>query len=106
MPAGQFRHGPLEMCGPDLTVILFAGEQVTRDLNQRLAAALKSCGARVYWVGSEIEHIPTLPMPLVVGLGRPLAEMLPIQLLTILLAEQAGVVPGKFRHIGKVTLLE
>ena len=106
MPAGQFRHGPLEMCSPDLTVILFAGEPATRDLNQRLAATLKSCGARVYWVGSEVESLPTLPMPLVGGIGRPLAEMLPIQLLTIFLAEQAGVVPGQFRHIGKVTLVE
>ena len=65
-------------------------KQVTRDLNQRLAAALKSCGALVFWLGSEVEALPTLP----------------IQLLTILLAEQSGVVPGQFKHIGKVTLVE
>jgi glucosamine--fructose-6-phosphate aminotransferase (isomerizing) len=106
IPAGQFRHGPLEMCGPDLTVILFAGPIETRHFNQRLAIDIKNCGGRVFWVGPDIEGIPSLPMPLVEGLGQPFAEILPIQLLTIYLAQQSGLVPGKFKHIGKVTLVE
>jgi glucosamine--fructose-6-phosphate aminotransferase (isomerizing) len=106
MPAGQFRHGPLEMCAPNLTVILFAGPPETRRLNERLARDAADCGANVFWLGPEIEGVTTFAMPAVEGIGLPLAETLPIQLLTVHLARQAGRVPGKFKHIGKVTLKE
>jgi glucosamine 6-phosphate synthetase-like amidotransferase/phosphosugar isomerase protein len=45
-------------------------------------------------------------MPDATGIGAPLAEILPIQLLTLHLANELGVEAGKFRHIGKVTLSE
>jgi glucosamine--fructose-6-phosphate aminotransferase (isomerizing) len=106
MPAGQFRHGPLEMCEPDLTVMLLAGPRETRQLNQRLAGDIARCGARIFWLGPENPGVPELPMPPVEGIGLPLAEMLPVQLLTVHLARQAGVVPGVFKHIGKVTTEE
>jgi glucosamine--fructose-6-phosphate aminotransferase (isomerizing) len=106
MPAGQFRHGPLEMCSPDLSVIVLAGPEKTRQLNQRLAIDIAKCGANSFWLGPEIEGVTVLPMPLVDDLVLPLAEMLPLQLLTIYLAEQAGLVPGVFKFIGKVTLEE
>lgn len=106
MPAGQFRHGPLEMCAPDLSVILFAGPPTTRHLNKRLATDIANCGARVFWLGPEVEGLPVLPMPLAEGIGQPLAETLPMQLLTVHLAQQSGLVPGVFTHIGKVTLEE
>ena len=106
LPAGQFRHGPLELCGPDLSVILFAGPPETQQLNQRLAIDLANCGGHVFWLGPEMEGVSVLPMAWVEGIGQPLAEILPIQLLTIHLAEQSGLVPGKFKYIGKVTLVE
>ena len=106
MPAGQFRHGPLEMCGENLTVILLAGEPITQHLNIRLANDIASCGSPIFWLGLEVEGIPTLPMSTAEGIGLPLAETLPLQLLTIHLAQQAGLVPGEFKHIGKVTLEE
>ena len=103
MPAGQFRHGPLEMCAPDVTVLLFAGPPETRQLNQRLAKDIAECGARTFWLGPENPGVPELPMPLAEGIGQPLAETLPVQLLTVHLAQQAGLVPGVFKYIGKVT---
>lgn len=106
MPAGQFRHGPLEMCSPDLAVILFAGSPETRALNQRLAVDIQNANARIFWLGPDIAEIPALPMPFVEGIAQPLAEMLPMQLLSLHLAQQAGQVPGKFKYIGKVTLVE
>jgi glucosamine--fructose-6-phosphate aminotransferase (isomerizing) len=106
LPAGQFRHGPLEMCAPDLSVILFAGPPQTRHLNQKLANDIAKCGARLFWLGPEIEGVAVLPMPLVDGIGLPLAEFLPVQLLSVHLAQQAGLVPGDFKYIGKVTLEE
>jgi glutamine---fructose-6-phosphate transaminase (isomerizing) len=106
MSAGQFRHGPLEMCAPDLTVLLFAGAPQTRHFNQRLAKDIAAANTQIFWLGGENAEIPNLPMPEVQGAALPLGEMLPMQLLSIHLAVQAGKVPGDFQHIGKVTLLE
>ena len=106
LPAGQFRHGPLEMCAPDLSVIIFAGPSETQHFNKRLAKDIANCGARIFWLGPEMEGVSVLPMPLVEGIGQPLAEILPVQLLTVHLAQQSGLVPGTFKHMGKVTLEE
>lgn len=106
LAAGQFRHGLYELCGPDLSVIIFAGPAETQHLNKRLASDIANCGGRVFWLGSETAAVSVLPMPLAEGISQPLAEILPIQLLTIHLAEQSGLVPGKFKHIGKITLEE
>ncbi len=117
MSAGEFRHGPLELCGPDLTAVLFAGPPETRPLNRRLLADLASYGAKAVWVddnaspwkgegaGAE-KGTALLPMPQTRGLGLPLAEMLPVQMLALHLCVQNGIVPGKMKFIGKVTLKE
>jgi glucosamine 6-phosphate synthetase-like amidotransferase/phosphosugar isomerase protein len=34
---------------------------------------------------------------------RPIAEIVPFQLLSVLLAQRQGLEPGAFRQIGKVT---
>jgi glutamine---fructose-6-phosphate transaminase (isomerizing) len=47
-----------------------------------------------------------LPIPCASGIGLPLAEIIPIQLLCVYVSQQAGVIPGTFRHIGKVTTVE
>lgn len=103
--AGEFRHGPLELANPELTVLLFAGPPETRELNLRLLDELRGYGVRAFWVGAgknewEIE-LPDVPR-----IGMPLMEILPIQLLTIHLARQNGVEPGHFFRSGKVTLSE
>lgn len=103
--AGEFRHGPLELASPDLTVLLFAGPQETRDLNLRLLKDLRSYQVNAFWIGSEKNEwqieIPDIP-----AIGMPLMEILPIQMLTIHFAEQIGVEPGHFFRSGKITLAE
>jgi len=34
---------------------------------------------------------------------RPIAEIVPLQLLSVVMAERAGHEPGAFRKIGKIT---
>ena len=103
--AGEFRHGPLELATPDLTVILFEGPQQTRELNLRLLKDLRGHQVHAFCVGSgkndwQVE-IPDVP-----EIGRPLMEIIPLQLLTIHFAGQIGVEPGKFFRTGKITLAE
>lgn len=108
MQAGEFRHGPMELASPDLTVIIFAGPAATRGLNLRLHRDLIDAGARAFWVATpdEPDHETCIPMPHVQGIGFPLAEIVPVQMLTIHIALANHVEPGKFFRIGKITLSE
>lgn len=103
--AGEFRHGPLELVSPDLTVLLFAGPPETRDLNARLLNDLQSYQSPAFWVGADPQE-GQVEIPDVPEIGRPLVEILPVQLLSIHLAQQIGVEPGHFFRSGKVTLEE
>jgi glutamine---fructose-6-phosphate transaminase (isomerizing) len=103
--AGEFRHGPLELANPDLTVLLFAGPEETRDLNYRLLKELRDYQVKAYWIGADSNGWQ-IDLPDVPAIGRPLMEILPIQLLSIHLARQIGVEPGEFFHSGKITLSE
>ncbi len=103
--AGEFRHGPLELANPDLTVLLFAGPQETRDLNRRLLKELRGYQVNAYWIGAN-SHEWQIDLPEVSPIGRPLMEILPLQLLSIQLARQIDVEPGEFFRSGKITLSE
>ena len=108
MQAGEFRHGPLELAAPDLTILLFAGPSETRELNRRLYEELKETGSHAVWVTSsdEADNPTSIPMPHAEGIGLPLVEILPIQLLSMHIALSNNVEPGKFFRVGKVTLRE
>ena len=103
--AGEFRHGPLELANPDLTLLLFAGPAETRGLNRRLLDDLRGYKVNAYWIGADPAEW-LIDLPEVPAIGRPLMEILPIQLLSIHLARQIGVEPGHFFRTGKITLFE
>ncbi len=103
--AGEFRHGPLELADPELTALIFAGPQETRDLNMRLLQDLRGYQVNAFCVGSE-ENEWQIAIPYVPVIGMPLMEILPLQMLTIHFAGQIGVEPGHFFRTGKITLTE
>jgi glucosamine--fructose-6-phosphate aminotransferase (isomerizing) len=103
--AGEFRHGPLELATPDLTALIFAGPQETRDLNLRLLKDLRGYQVNAFWLGSE-KNEWQIEIPGVPSIGQPLTEILPLQLFSIHLAEQISVEPGHFFRTGKITLAE
>lgn len=111
--AGEFRHGPLEMASPRMGAWVFAGEPGSSawGLNLKLWQYLQELGvnARLLDVsrkkGGE-EGRSSIDLPQASGIGLPLAEIIPVQLLSYRLAERLGITPGAFRHIGKVTLEE
>lgn len=99
----QFRHGPLELADPSLTVVIFAGEdEATRRHNRRFEVDVASLGARAIWLDAEQVDGPLAP-PIVAPELLSISEALPMQLLSIAIAEQTGVTPGKFRNVNKVT---
>jgi glucosamine--fructose-6-phosphate aminotransferase (isomerizing) len=103
MSVPQFRHGPLEMTSPAMSVILLAGDPQDHKLNSAMRRDLTSFGARVAWVDSTA-NADELGMPILTSqAARPIAEIIPLQLLSIVLAERADHEPGTFHKIGKVT---
>ncbi|MCA2000518.1 MAG: SIS domain-containing protein [Chloroflexi bacterium] len=103
--AGEFRHGPLELALPDVTVLLFEGPQETRALNLRLLSDLRGYQVNAFWIGAE-KNEWQIEIPKVPAIGTPLLEILPIQALTIGFAKQIGLEPGRFFRSGKITLSE
>ncbi len=107
LSAAQFRHGPLELADPSLTVLVFEGEERTAHLNRKLAKDLQGYGARVFLVtAKEPSGLPCIHCPAGEGIGVPVAEILPIQLLSFPLASRNGFEHGVFRHSGKITTNE
>jgi glucosamine--fructose-6-phosphate aminotransferase (isomerizing) len=103
LSAPQFRHGPLELADPDLTVVIVAGQKgVARQYNQTLFADLSGFGTRAFWLDTDSDG-GLLTIPTTIADTRWIAEAIPLQLLSIAIAEQLGIRPGLFRHLSKVT---
>jgi glucosamine--fructose-6-phosphate aminotransferase (isomerizing) len=104
MHAADFRHGPLEVVEPGFTAIIFGGPAQTSALNRDLALDIISYGGKVIWVDSVADpEIPTILLPNTNELTRPLVEILPMQMLTLVMANRRGLEAGQFRHVSKVT---
>jgi len=104
MHAADFRHGPLEVVEPGFAAIIFAGSPQTSALNRDLARDILSYGGKVIWVDSTTDpEIPTSVLPNTDELTRPLVEILPMQMLTLVMANRKGLEAGQFRHVSKVT---
>lgn len=108
MDAAEFRHGPLELAGPDLAVIVVGLEATTLDLDRRLLDDVASRGGAVMSIGRSAEgsghHHVALPAvdPLI---DTGLAAM-PVQLLAWSLAHLRNPHPGRFVAGSKVTTQE
>lgn len=105
MSSAAFRHGPFEMLGDELYVVVFAGTNKTRDLNAGLLQDIREERGRAEWVGEDARFAPcALPAaPHSIG---PILEILPVQMITLALALQAGREPGRFDLATKVTTKE
>ena len=103
----DFRHGPMEMVRPGFGAFIFSGPRKTRALNHHLALEIKNHGGRVIWADSRPDpELETFLLPEVPEAFLGLAEILPMQLLTIIKAAEKNVEPGTFQIVGKVTEVE
>jgi glucosamine--fructose-6-phosphate aminotransferase (isomerizing) len=107
--AAAFRHGPFELAGPDLAVVVIATEPETRDLDLGLARDLVAEGSAVIVVSPDGEE-PNGAVVVRTGFEDrsigPAVSIVPIQLLAWRLAADRGRVPGRFTRAQKVTTRE
>jgi glucosamine--fructose-6-phosphate aminotransferase (isomerizing) len=108
MSSGQYRHGPIEATSPKLGVCIFPGGRM-RALNLGLARDLAAIGGRVIVIDSAaqpIEGVLNVDLPAGDEAVAPVAEIVPIQLFAVKLAESRGLEAGKFYYGGKITTQE
>jgi glucosamine--fructose-6-phosphate aminotransferase (isomerizing) len=105
MSSAALRHGPLDMLKPDIFVGVFAGDTRTRSLNESLVRDINATGARVALI-SEDANLASCRLPAAPEALRPLLEMLPVQMMTLILAALANREAGKFVRATKVTTVE
>jgi glutamine---fructose-6-phosphate transaminase (isomerizing) len=105
MSSAAFRHGPFEMLSDETFVLVFAGENKTRELNLRLFEDVREEQARAELV-SDGAAFPPCALPSAPRSIHPILEILPVQMVTLALAAQVGREPGRFELASKVTTKE
>lgn len=108
---GAFRHGPLELAGPDVASIVVAPDGPTADLAVGLAGELAGAGTRTWLlVGPSAADAVEPAADLLVTRLDPLPEafaalvgVVPLQLLGAQLAQRAGRAVGVTVRATKVT---
>jgi glucosamine--fructose-6-phosphate aminotransferase (isomerizing) len=109
LQTAQFRHGPLELAGPDLAAIVIATEPETRDLDVGLAGELVALGAAAIAVvegGETPEGVKRIDISAQDRLLASTVSILPAQLLAWKLAVERGRPPGSYIRASKVTTRE
>jgi glutamine---fructose-6-phosphate transaminase (isomerizing) len=103
LSTGQFWHGPVELADPTYTVLTMAGSAATQAEDIRLARKALSLGAKVLWFADQADsEVPSVILPKNRGIGLPIAEIVPIQLISINAGKQSGWRPGDFRYLGTI----
>lgn len=109
LQTAQFRHGPLELAGPDLAAIVIATEPETRDLDVGLTGELVALGASAVVVveaGDTPEGVMRIDIGAQHRMLAPAVSILPAQLLAWKLAVERGRPPGSYVRASKVTTRE
>src|SRR5579863_6447396 len=105
MSSAAFRHGPFEMLNENVFVLVFEGSDTTAALNAALVRDIREAGGRAALV-SENAVLDVFRLPAVPYAAWPLVEILPVQMMSLVLAAQRGHEPGRFRLATKVTTVE
>src|SRR5438876_334213 len=105
MSSAAFRHGPFEMLSEETFVLVFSGDSRTRDLNLRLLDDIREQQGRTELVSEDAAFAPC-SLPAAPRCIQPILEILPVQMITLALAAQAGREPGRFELATKVIITE
>jgi glutamine---fructose-6-phosphate transaminase (isomerizing) len=104
LSSAAFRHGPLEMVGPNVFLLVFEGSQTTAELNRNLVEEVLRRGGKAALCGEHGEG----PFALPVGPSRllPMVEALVPQMVTLALSARLGREAGTFTHATKITAVQ
>ena len=105
LSSAAFRHGPLEMADSHVFVLVFQGLSQTAGLNERLLGDVLARGGQAEAVRMANEP-GVFNLPPVPDAALPILEMLPVQLISLALAQIQGFEAGRFSHATKVTITE
>ena len=105
MSSAAFRHGPFEMLSDKIFVLVFEGSGTGAALNAALVQDIREASGRAALV-SENAVLDVFRLPVVPYASRPLVEILPVQMMSLVLAAQRGHEPGRFLLATKVTTVE
>ena len=103
MSAAAFRHGPIEMAGESVLVLIFEGEESVAPLHRRLAEDIASGGGRAALIGPRATGLNAFRLPDVPAAVQPLVEILPVQMLSLALAMRGSFEAGRFTRSSKIT---
>jgi glucosamine--fructose-6-phosphate aminotransferase (isomerizing) len=111
MPAGQFRHGPMEVVSAGVAVCLFAAPGRADALNLKLAHDLAHLPGQIVTLAdaSFVTDARKILVPIETSVNEwlaPIAEIIPVQLLAARLAEIRGYDTSRFVYGSKVTVNE
>jgi glutamine---fructose-6-phosphate transaminase (isomerizing) len=105
LSAAAFRHGPFEMTSPNLFVAVLEGDERTAALNRNLVADVQAVSGQAALIG-QAQPEPAFTLPAVPASARPLLEILPLQMMSLALAQLNGHEAGNFALATKVTATE
>lgn len=103
MSAAAFRHGPLEMAGARVLVLIFEGDETIAPLHRRLAEDIVRGGGKAVLIGSRTTGRDVFRLPAVPAAVEPILEILPVQMLSLALAARDGFEAGRFERASKIT---
>ncbi len=105
MSGAAFRHGPLEMVNSESFAVVFAGAEATSALQAKLRDDIRRAGSKTAWIAEDALpgpwNLPKTPAGV-----QPMLEILPVQMMTLALAAEAGIEAGRFARISKITTAE
>lgn len=106
LSSAAFRHGPVELAGAGMLVVVYEGTGETAALNRKLADDVRASGARVQLVGASAPAGPFRVPADASPTSRPILEILPAQMLSLALAAARGIEAGRFTRATKITTVE
>jgi glucosamine 6-phosphate synthetase-like amidotransferase/phosphosugar isomerase protein len=113
MGAAAFRHGLREMLRPEHRAVIFDPGGKTSPLLVNLALDILAIGTPVLLITNQDTRLPDHPTsslvvrtPLQVESWAPILDVVPGQLMSMMLAQRKGFEPGKLLICSNVTAVE
>ena len=106
LQTAQFRHGPLELAGPQMAAMVFATEPETQDLDLAIADELRRLGAAVWTVTAGVDTPAATEIGPLHRLLSPAAAIVPANCSRGGSRSSPDASPGAYVHAAKVTTRE